>query len=306
MEPRRGVVLFAYGGVAGLERLLPVVLSSPVDRIVIAHEGEDPGLQSLVSRTRDARVVWSHSPVRLGKARAYNRALPLLSDLDIVFLVSADIDFDSSIFDRMAAPFSDPHVGVVVPQVLPPRARSGVERVAGVLWELHDIQLGLLSRGSANVHGGEFLALREPLLTALPGDTVNEDAYLCIHALQCGFQLRYMPQCRVLNLVPTTLPDLLTQRRRIIFGHRQLARLGKRPEVLSSPRLKSLGNLTRVLLRFVKAHPSDLPYLAFLIVEEIYANALARRDMDMHVDHSKWTTISANIARTFRRTEEEA
>ena len=256
----------------------------------MAVEG-DPSQADYLFRLRDPRLVVSYLPGREGKARAYNRILPLLEGAPIVFLVSADVTLQAEIFAEVLRLFEDPQMGVVVPRVQPSPTGTLAGGVGKLLWDLHDLQLSALSDGSRNVHGGEFVAIRGELLVPFPEDLINDDAYLCVHAIKQGFRLHYARGVVVRNEVPRTLKELFNQRRRVSYGHWQLSHMGYRPAILTHMLTDDLRAALRILTRSVRTYPEDLPYMPVLLLEESYAVLLSRGDRKGEIDHTKWTMV---------------
>ena len=289
------VVLFSYDDLPSLKRIVPKVLSSEVERVVVVCEGSS-SLREYLTGLQDPRLHISYQAKRVGKARAYNRSLALLGGSSIVFLLSTDIDFDPSIFQEVLSRFDRPKTGVVVPKVLPLRSQGLSGHMGALLWAVHDTTLARLSSSGSRVHGGEFMAMRRELLVPLPEDVVNDDAYLCLYAESLGFALVDARECTVRNSLPHTLYGLFVQRRRVAFGHLQLVRQGKGPEILTLMvfgRTRALGRAGALLLDTAERYPFEMLWLPFLVLEEVVANLLARRDIRRSGDHSVWRTVSS-------------
>lgn len=258
----------------------------------------DPSQEEYLRTVHDPRLIVSFRAEREGKARAYNRVLAHLTSSPLVFLVSADVGVDPSVFGHMMAHFHDPRLGVAVPRVQPSNSGTMATRVARVLWDLHDVQLGALPSDSQNVHGGEFVAIRGELLTPFPENLINDDAYLCVQAIKRGFRLRYAREVVVQNEVPRSLRELLRQRRRVNYGHWQLSELGLRPAILTSMFTQDLRSAFRILARSVREYPQDIPYLPALALEEGFAIVLSHADRHGPTDHTKWAMVERESPRS--------
>lgn len=288
--PTSSAIVFSYGDGDGVRRLLPVLLASGADRVGVVTEGDEDLAGSLES-LGGPRLRVFHGAERLGKARAYNQVVPWAQETEVTFLISADVGFPCTTLRRMLEEFADPRVGVVVPRVLPQPAETAAERVGAVLWHLHDLQLSTRVGGREDIHGGEVVALRRSLVVPLPENVVNDDAYLCLRAVQQGLCVRYCRDAVVRNVTPSTLRGLCVQRRRVNFGHRQLNGMGMRPRILTTMMPDEAQTVLSVMGRFARSHPGELPYLAILLGLETYSQALAWGDARRRKDHSRWAMV---------------
>jgi len=280
-------VVFSYDEVSSLRRCLPALLESSVDEIHIMYGGLD-GSKAYLESLRDPRLHLEYEPTRIGKWRAYNRAIERVRG-DIVFLVSGDISFAPSIFDRLRSRFT-PEVGVVFPRVVPTNVRNLVSRMGQTLWDVHDRQILACAERGLPIHGGELQAVRRTLLEPIAG-VVNEDAYLCLRAAERGYRVVYDRDAVVRNTVPETLVEFLLQRTRVNYGHRQLAAGGLDPSTLDRLVWVRPDVCLGVLIRAVAARPSNAIRLPLLASVELLALARGNRDFSRGVDHGRWSLV---------------
>ncbi|MCI4366015.1 MAG: glycosyltransferase [Thermoplasmata archaeon] len=288
-EPRlrTTAVVFAYDEEATLRRSIPALLASSVEEILVMYGGQD-GSRAYLESIRDPRLHLEFEPARAGKWRAFNRAIERVRG-EVVFLVSGDISFSPTVFDHLLARF-EPDVGVVFPRVIPSNIRGLVSRMGNALWDVHDFQIVECARKGLPVHGGELQAVRRSLLEPIAG-VINEDAYLCLRAVERGYRVLYDRECVVRNTVPENLSDLLSQRTRVNYGHRQLTEVGLDPSTLdrliwSRPRV-CLRVLTQAIVHR-SANAVRLPLLAGL---ELIALARGNRDFTRGVEYGRWALI---------------
>jgi len=288
-------VVFAYDEVANLQRCVPSLLESSVDEILVMYGGSD-GSRAYLESIPDPRLHLEYEPVRIGKWRAYNRAIERVRG-DIVFLVSGDVSFPASIFDQLRSRFA-PDVGVVFPRVVPTNARNLVSRLGQTLWDVHDRQIRACAERGLPVHGGELQAVRRTLLEPIDG-VVNEDAYLCLRASERGYRVVYDRESVVRNTVPETLVEFLLQRTRVNYGHRQLAEGGLDPSTLDRLVWVRPDVCLAVLSRAVADRPSNAVRLPMLAVLELLALARGNRDFSRGVDHSRWSLVRSGKGGVF-------
>jgi cellulose synthase/poly-beta-1,6-N-acetylglucosamine synthase-like glycosyltransferase len=294
---RCSVLIFGYEERVSLSQLLPRVLAEPVGRVLVAYGGND-GTREMLEAIHDPRLTTEYESDRAGKAEAFNRVRSRLEG-EVAFLLSGDIRIPPGVFSRVLEEFQ-PGVGVVIPRIVPRNRRNLLTRLGRVLWDLHDVQLSYLDRAGRNVHGGEFLAIRTDALAAIP-PVINDDAYLCLRAHQMGYAVRYARSVVVENSVPETLGELLSQRRRVNYGHTQLLSLGMDPRVLDSLVTRAPGEFVRILGRFLREYPADAFYAPLLALLEGAAVGRGGADFRASVDYSKWPLVRSGKAEPIAR-----
>jgi cellulose synthase/poly-beta-1,6-N-acetylglucosamine synthase-like glycosyltransferase len=288
-------VVFAYEEEAALRRCLPALLQSSVDEILVMYGGDD-GSQSYLESLRDPRLRLEREASRAGKWRAYNRAIERARG-DIVFLISGDISFRPSVLDLLRSRFT-PEVGVVFPRVVPTNVQNTVSQLGNALWDLHDRQILACSRAGLPIHGGELQAVRRSLLEPIEG-VINEDAYLCLRALEHGYRVMYDREAVVYNTVPETLSDLLRQRRRVNYGHRQLSAGGRDPSTLDRLIWVRPDLCLGVLGRAVADRPKNAVRIPLLAAVELVALVRGNRDFVHGIDHGRWSLIRSGKGGAF-------
>jgi cellulose synthase/poly-beta-1,6-N-acetylglucosamine synthase-like glycosyltransferase len=298
---RTTAVVFAYDEVATLRRCIPALLASSVDEIVAMYGGTD-GSREFLEAFHDPRLHLEYEPTRSGKWRAFNRAIELVRG-DLVFLISGDVWFSPTIFDRLRARFA-PDVGVVFPRVVPTNVHTFVGRMGQTLWDVHDRQIVACAERGLPVHGGELQAVRRTLLEPIEG-VVNEDAYLCLRAAERGYRVLYDRDSVVQNTVPETLVEFLTQRTRVNFGHRQLADRGLAPSTLDRLVWVRPDVCLGVLSRAVAARARNAIRLPLLAGVELLAVARGNRDFARGVDHGRWSLVRSGKSGPFPGTAGE-
>jgi cellulose synthase/poly-beta-1,6-N-acetylglucosamine synthase-like glycosyltransferase len=292
---RTSAVVFAFEEVAALRRSLACILASPVDEVLVMYGGTD-GSKAFVESLQDPRLLTEYEAERSGKWRAFNRAIRRVHG-EVVFLISGDIEFDPSILSRLSAQVTG-DVGVVIPRVVPTNVRGPVSRLGATLWDLHDAQIMDCARRGLPFHGGELQAVRRTVLEEIDG-VVNEDAYLCFRALERGYRVVYDRGAVVHNTVPETLKELVAQRARVNYGHRQLVASGREPSTLDRFAFRRPLVALEVVTRAVRKRPINALWIPLLAGVEGLAMARGYRDFARRIDYSRWTLIQSGKGRPF-------
>ncbi len=285
------VVIFSNNDLDSLKRISEQISAAPCPQVIWAVEGDSEVrdfLNALDPGTN--RILFSST--RLGKAAAYNRSHEYISG-SIVFLVSADIEFDPEIFKDVLDLMSKTDADLVIPRIEVKQVLSFAERIGSVLWELRDKELEYLNSRGKLIHGGEFIAVRRKFLSRIP-DVVNEDSLQCIIAQANGAKAIYTRELTAFNSVPISLAGLVNQRRRIDYGYIQLRRMGFSINVLSFMVSRDLRILFKILGLYIKCNPSKAILLPFLFFIETVGAALGRSDYRHGRSHKLWDVIETH------------
>jgi GT2 family glycosyltransferase len=288
-------VVFAFDEAAALRRCLPALLESSVEEILVMYGGND-GSRAYLESLEDPRLRLEYETERAGKWRAFNRAVERVRG-DLVFLISGDISFPAVLLDQLRARFA-PDVGVVIPRVVPTNVRNTVSRMGSALWDVHDRQIQACARAQLPIHGGELQAVRRTLLEPIEG-VINEDAYLCLRAAERGYRVVYDRDSVVYNTVPETLRELVRQRRRVNYGHRQLSARGMDPSTLDRLIWDRPDLCLGVVGHAVADRPSNAVRLPLLAAVELVALVRGNRDFERGVDHGRWSLVRSGKGAVF-------
>lgn len=280
----RAAIIFCYDDFRSLAAILPVILKSKLDRIIFAVE-TCPEAARLIESIEDRRVTLFYSSRRLGKASAFNRCIRNVEE-DLVYLISCDVMFDSTLIDTLDAFIDSKHCGAITS--VNSRSHSGIIGEASrILWHIRDIELEYFQQLDRPVHGGEFVAIRREFLQPIP-QVVNEDEYICLEAQKTGHMIRYVPTLEVYNSVPKTFSDYVTQRRRVIFGHLQMREFGFRPYTMNFRIWEDFMEFSRIIFRLIRKYPQDVLTIHLTIIMEIISHLFARKDLKTKMKHVLW------------------
>ena len=286
MNLKKTAIIFSYNDGDLVLSSLKSVLKSDVDQVFLLYGG-DP-IPEEISRIQDNRLIKVLEKERKGKVKALNSISSNILG-DIVFLISGDVSFDPSLIKRCEDSFTGT-TGVVSVRVLPSNTRNYTEKIGALMWEMHDLQLSILSESGINVHAGEFLCVRKGLLRDLP-EVINEDEFLCIEAANNSLSVKYLKDQEVHNYVPSNLVDLLQQRRRVNFGHIEIKKIGWDPRIMDTLVFSETHLFLVIFSTFLKQKKWNVATLFGAVSIEILANLSARMDSYFGKDHRKWTMV---------------
>jgi hypothetical protein len=133
-----------------------------------------------------------------------------------------------------------------------------------------------------------------PVETPLPLGVVNDGGYLGAWLHAHHGRLAYAVDARVRIEIPRTPAGHLRQRRRILWGHRQVREmLGVAPTTWHRFARRHPGEAVRTLLSVVVERPRSIPWTALLVLLEVEAYALAGWDRTVAgKDHVRWDLAS--------------
>ncbi len=278
-------LVISYDDPSGLERVVTLLLKSEANRIIVAYGSSDDSSCGFVETIEDDRITLLKETERLGKVNSLNRALEHY-DADILVMMSSDISIDPSSISRLAGYFSDKQTCAVVPCVVPQREFGPVHAAGRLLWHLRNDMLEYLDRKQNYVHGGELLALRREAVQKLPAVT-NDEEYLCMSLAESGSMVRYAADVVVNNRTPGSVRDYFIQRKRVIYGHRQIKTMGFHPPVLDFMMPSHPVLFMRTIMSTFVRHPGSMMALPILAVMEACALVMSR-SYEKHADPIKW------------------
>ncbi|MDE1819335.1 MAG: glycosyltransferase [Euryarchaeota archaeon] len=259
------------------DRTVPIVeeiaRQDPRVHLVVEHhrQGKSAAIRQVLARARGDRVVLLN-----GDARAEPGAIAAL------LRVTTDL---APPFGAMARP-------------VPPQGTGRLFEALSLLWELHhELHLRLLGTARGTHLSDELMLLSTRSLPALPPGTINDGSYLAASISRAGGALRYAPAAKVALSVPGNFRDHLVQRRRILFGHHQVAAaVGLPPSTFPRFARASPGEALRLLFRTTLVRPRGLRSLFFLasIETAAFLFSVGDRLLSRH-DHVRWQRVPERI-----------
>jgi cellulose synthase/poly-beta-1,6-N-acetylglucosamine synthase-like glycosyltransferase len=305
----------AYNEVRNIGNVLSNLLSQPLLphqellEIIVVCSGCTDGTDDVVKdfQEKDARVKLVNQISRQGKARAQNNILKEAKGDVIVFLSADTYPAKGSLANLVEAIRGN--IGCVGGKVLPLNESRGLANfISRFTWKLHNHAIMYENKRGQLAHlAGDMFAVKQGAITQIPPHVINDDAYMVMMIRSQGYQIRYVPQAVCYLFGPRTLEDYLSQRRRILFGHRQLTRLlGRPPQVLKTMVFHRPWDAIRIFLGGVqRLRSQDLMRVPAVIILEVIASLLALWDScQKRVErHILWDHISST--KTLVKKEEE-
>jgi len=238
--------------------------------------------------TLDPRVRLIEESVRLGKASAVNLILSKAKGEFIIF-VSADVVPQPGCIVALLDPMTNRSVGISCGQPVPvARGRPLIRGVVDTLWGFHNWQLEKLNDAGLLMHASEVFCLRNGIVTNIPPDLVNDDAYIAVRTKNLGYSIKYAPRSQVGVSGPQTVGDYIRQRRRIIAGHYQVHdQTGHFSQFLFYSVVVRPVVTFRILVEYFALHGSIQSGIATALLE-LAANLLAGIDRVRGKSHAIW------------------
>ena len=191
-------------------------------RIVVVSDVSADGTDDFVRRFANK----SATPVRLicnavrrGKSSAINQALREVQDIDVIFMISGDVlPEDSDCIRRLIEPFDDPRVGVAGGrQVAVGPSGNLASDITRYMWALHHV-----------------IAMRHPkttevtvfrnVIAGIDRTSLVDEAAIELAIQRRGYDVRYVPDARILSPAPMCLTDYIRQRSNVTLGYLRLSR----------------------------------------------------------------------------------
>ena len=252
----------------------------------------------------DPRVKLILEEKRLGKASAINNVLGK-AEGQFVFLIPADVVPAAFALPLMVRRISEnPRIGVVGGSPVPTNVENGFcGYLSHLMWRLHNSTLHYLNDLNLGNHAsGEFMILRRGIVNHIPLNVVNDDAYIAVSASLKGFLVKYCDEAKVYIKAPTSIPDYICQRRRVVYGHLRVKELTREyPKTIENMLVQDPSKSLHILKEEIKERPKDTAKLFVVILIEAVANAFALIDILLGKQHTVWAIAKSTkkLSRSF-------
>jgi len=279
------VGICAYNEVGNVGNLLDNLLnqsffqSQELLEIIVVCSGCTDGTDDIVRRFRekDPRVKLVSQSSRQGKSRAQNIIFRVAKG-DVIVFLSADTYPAKGSIATLVGSISG-KVGGADSKVLLLNEPHGLANfVSRFTWELHNhTMMHENERGQLAHLAGDMFVVKKGVINEIPPHVINDDAYIGMAIRSKGYKIVYVPQSVCYIFGPSTILDYLNQRRRVLFGHRQLTQvLGKPPTVLKTLLFHRPYDALRIFLQEVRtSKPMDLVRILGVVILEGIASLLA-------------------------------
>jgi cellulose synthase/poly-beta-1,6-N-acetylglucosamine synthase-like glycosyltransferase len=264
--------------------------------IVVVASGCTDGTEKIVKKSResDPRVRLIVESERRGKASAMNILLQECAS-DILVLEAADTLPKDKCLHYLLSPFENRSVGATSSRPIPVNPENSVMGlIPHVIWNLYHYMAE--SRNSRNEYfhiSGEACAFRTGIVELIPEKIVNDDAYIGLEIKRAGYKVVYVPEAIVSMKGPTNIFDLISQRRRIVYGHMQL----EKSNDAYIPSIKPY-QIIKVLPKILNPQPKKFLATTIGIGSEALSHMLAKRDIQKGKYHYKWHMVQSTKSLT--------
>ena len=204
-----------------LENSLALNYPSESLQILVAVDGCGDRTADIVRAYQKQGVDLSYDPLRLGKARAINRAMALVRG-DIIVLSDANNFYEPGALKELVRPFSDERVGATTGAKVIQGQDGLLSESEGLYWRYESFVKTQETRlSSCTAATGEIMAVRRTLFDALPENVINDDFYLVMRVIQKGYDVVYVPTARSVERISLSADDEIARRARIVAGRYQ-------------------------------------------------------------------------------------
>jgi cellulose synthase/poly-beta-1,6-N-acetylglucosamine synthase-like glycosyltransferase len=240
-----------------------------------------------IQRTSDHRIRLLVEKERRGKASAVNLLLKECKSNVLVMEAADTLPKELSLY-HLVAPFRNMSVGAVGGRPLPVNPENTVIGwIPHVIWDLHHQIATLEQRQGRYFHiSGEFCAIRTGIIRRIPETIVNDDAYIGLEIMRAGYSVSYVPEATVAMKGPTTIFDLVSQRRRVVCGHKQLETNYGADIASTKP-----TQIAKIFFKVLKPRPNKFIGTFAAMTLEAFSHILARSDFKKGKLHHKWRMV---------------
>lgn len=260
--------------------------------VVVASAPSNSTLELLRGlAANDDRILLIQEDERKGKIDAVNTIIRNHVGSYLVFVNADAVPERGAIAKLITKISSERRIGAVsgCPTFVPGDDLSS--RVLEFIWAIHNASaLELNHRGLSNHASDELMVVRSEALPTLPNDVVNDGAYISGRASAEGYRILFADGAKVTIDVPSTVFQLIEQRRRILFGHTQVwKKLGRPPLTIESLMLKNPALSISLVGRAIASRPSRLAVVPVAMVAEAVAGLLSIKDRLSSTErHTVW------------------
>ena len=265
-------------------------------RIIVVVSGSTDGTDLVVESmaTRDSRIQLVVQSQREGKSSALAEVFRRATG-DYLVLLNGDARAGKgAVRELLTAALSPSERFAVMGRPVPPEGDPGrFSSAVSLLWAIHNsLHSAVLSDGSGNHLSDELLLLPVRQLPPLERGIINDGSFVGGWLVQNHGELRYAPRAAAAITSPRTFREHVRQRRRIVFGHRQIRdELAVEPLTIGRFARSNPRRAIRIVARETR-RPGGIYALGILLAGEALAVTLAMVDAgSKEQDHVRWNPI---------------
>lgn len=237
--------IMAYNEEKNIRFLLDELVNQEMDNtrikeIIVVNDGSIDNTLKLIKQVKDSRIKVINHTTRLGKYQAINTFLKNAKS-EILVLESADNIPKRDAIENIVGNFENKSVGIVASRIVPLKSN----KFGNYIYYLHD----LVSKEKPKY--GELIAFRN-VVKEIPPTSVDEEMIGKL-VIDKGFIGIYEPKSIVYIKTPSSLRELIKQRRRINCGHKEIYE-----EYKYLPASYGFQSIFRAWLKSFKEYPFHL------------------------------------------------
>ncbi len=274
MEASIGIM--AYNEEANIENLLKTLLNQKlhfVKEVIVVNDGSTDRTSEIVQKfLKNKKIKLINLKRRSGKVNAINQFLKVAKS-EIIILESADTFPHKNAIKNIFEEFKNLKTGIVGVHIIPLNKGKGFANFFGhFVYKLHH-EIAL-----KNPKFGELIAFRN-VIKKMPITAVDEEC-LAMLIKKEGYKLEYCPEAIVYNKQPTSVKELIIQRRRVHAGHLSLKKHGYKVST------SNIQNILKVMFKEIDI--KMLPYIFLSTLLETYTRILGYIDYKAQRNHYIW------------------
>jgi glycosyltransferase involved in cell wall biosynthesis len=265
-------------------------------QLTVVVSGSTDGTEAVVRRltARDRRIRLVVQPKREGKSSALAEVFARAQG-EYLILLNGDARAAPGAVRALLRAAADPSERfAVMGRPVPPSGQPGrFSSAVALLWSIHhSLHAAVLADGSANHLSDELLLLPIRNLPPLGPGIINDGSFVGGWLVQNDGELRYAADAVATITSPRTFREHVRQRRRIVFGHRQIHdKLALQPLTIGRFARRHPRQALRILATATR-RPGGVLAFATLLGGEALAVSLAMVDAGSNrQDHVRWNPI---------------
>ena len=186
-----------------------------LDSIIVSSDGSDDQTVSRASAFEHVIVI--DDGLRKGKTMRMNEMF-LVSQSEIIVIVDADIQLDSTALEHLVKPFQDDSgVMLVSGNLSPSKSNTIAGEISYVSYYLWDTAIKLISNSDMYHCGGALRAFRKPFYKDLFFPPITaDDVYPYFVCVQRGYKFLYISAILGSYKLPSTMGDFRRQQKRFL------------------------------------------------------------------------------------------
>ncbi len=206
-------------------------LDYPIDKfeVIVVSDGSNDGTNAMMEQFQTKGVKVLFYPERKGKPTALNLGVAEAGG-EIIFLTDARQILDKGALRELVANFSDPRVGSASGELM---LISDAENVSsegmGYYWKAEK----WIRERESQVHSmlgatGAIYAIRKPLFTPIPPETILDDMLIPLRGVLKGYRAVFDRSAKAYDISTRELREESKRKVRTLSGNFQLLRLEPR------------------------------------------------------------------------------